>query len=279
MKSDIDLSSVRFSVLMAVYINDDPSELQQSLESLWCQTVKASEVVIVEDGPISQALENIISDYRDRLCINSVKLKDNQGLACALRLGILQCKYELVARMDSDDICVSDRFELQLRRFIQSSDLDVLGGYIAEFDSLPENASSLRVVPISHDEIVRAAKLYCPMNHVSVMYKRAAVLSAGSYGDFVGVEDYPLWVSMLKKGCRFENLPLTLVKVRAGGEMIKRRGGIKYALREFRVLRHFYSIGFLKGYEFVLLGAIRLSARLLGAPYRKALYSFTRRKA
>jgi hypothetical protein len=181
--------------------------------------------------------------------------------------------------MDSDDICVSDRFEHQLRRFIESPDLDVLGGFIAEFDSDPEHASTLRVVPISHDEIARTAKLYCPMNHVSVMYKKAAVLSAGSYEEFIGVEDYPLWVAMLNKGYRFENLPLTLVKVRAGGEMIKRRGGIKYALREFRVLRHFYSIGFLNGYEFVLFAALRFSARLCGAPYRKALYRFTRRKA
>lgn len=107
-----------FSVLLSVYFKEKPDYLRQSLDSVFSQTVRASQVVLVEDGPLTPELNAIVAEY----CVQypeleAVPLSENRGLGLALAEGIKHCKYELVARMDTDDIARKDRFELQLKQF------------------------------------------------------------------------------------------------------------------------------------------------------------------
>ncbi|MCF0114853.1 MAG: glycosyltransferase, partial [Erysipelotrichaceae bacterium] len=106
----------KFSVLMSLYYKEKPENLRQCLDSLLNQTVLPDEITIVKDGPLTDELEEVLKEYKD---INPdlytfVPLETNHGLGLALAEGIKVCRNELVARMDTDDISVSNRFEKQL---------------------------------------------------------------------------------------------------------------------------------------------------------------------
>jgi len=220
-----------FSVLMSVYIKESPEFLEKSLESvLITQTLTPSDVVLVKDGPLTNELEDVIKKFKSEFPnqLNVIGLEKNLGLGKALNIGLENCKYDLVARMDSDDISVEHRFETQLRYFEENHTLDVVGGNIIEFYDFPSQPVAERKVPSTMQEIVEMMKRRNPMNHVSVMFKKSAVLRAGGYKHLPYLEDYYLWVRMVETNCLMINIDDTLVYVRTGAEMYKRRGNKEY---------------------------------------------------
>lgn len=220
----------KYSVLMSLYKKEKPEYLKSAIDSMIGQTVAPDEIVLVEDGPLTCELENVISDYTDKYpdLFNIVVSKENVGLGRALNLGLGHCKNELVARMDTDDISVSDRCEQQLRVFDSSKTVDLVGGDITEFISDEQNIVGRRAVPKTDADIKEYMKKRCALNHVTVMFKKSAVTEAGGYLDWFCNEDYYLWIRMFEKNCVFENTETVLVNVRVGKEMYSRRGGIKY---------------------------------------------------
>ncbi len=220
---------MKFSVLMSVYKNDHPEYLRQSLDSILYQTMKPNEIVLVIDGFIPKDIKQIIDMYiKNEPTLKIVKLEENQGLGIALREGLKQCSYPLVARMDADDICVLNRFEKQLQAFEADETLSVVGGYIQEFIDAVENKVGIREVPLEHKEICKYMKFRCPLNHMTVMFKKEDVEKCGSYMKWQSNEDYYLWLRMYLHHCKFKNLDEVLVYARVGREMYQRRGGIAY---------------------------------------------------
>lgn len=219
-----------FSVAMCVYKNDNPVFFDRALESITdFQTIKPSEVVLVVDGPISDALNNVILKYEKKYdFFNVLRLSQNGGLGNALKIAIENAKYELVARMDSDDVSLPTRFEEQIYYFENDSSLDIVGGDISEFIGDESNIVAYRKVPTNHTEIQEYMRIRCPFNHMSVMYKKSAVLKAGGYLDLFWNEDYYLWIRMQLSGAKFANTGTTLVNVRTGADMYARRGGKRY---------------------------------------------------
>lgn len=239
---------MKFSVSMSVYENDSPIFFKAAFDSILNQTIIPSEVVLVVDGPISNSLKDVVitfeKDYEDIIVI---WLDENKGHGLARKIGVENCSHEIVALMDSDDLSVPDRFEKQIDCLKNDPALSIVGGYIEEFLDNPENKVGLRVVPLSNDKILHNLKLRSPMNQVSVMFRKSDVISAGGYLDWHFNEDYYLWIRMFLKGCTFKNIPETLVKVRVGKNMYRRRGGIKYfvseyKLQKFMLLKNFISI-------------------------------------
>ena len=155
----------------------------------------------MKDGELTPELENVITEYTAKyLQIRVVPLKQNQGLGKALNEGLKHCSYDLVARMDTDDIAKPDRFEKQIRVFQEHPELDVVGAWIDEFEETTSNIISTRKLPEVHDDICQFAKKRNPFNHPCVVYKKSAVEAAGSYQDFYLLEDYYLWLRMLMAG-------------------------------------------------------------------------------
>lgn len=219
---------MRFSVLMSVYKNDNEIFFREALESVTIyQTLKPSQVVIVQDGPVSNEINNIISEIEElERNIEFTRLvKDiNEGLAKALNDGIDACKYEWIARMDSDDISLPDRFEKQINFIKKNGNIDVLGGIISEFDIKPGDLKSERHVGKNNEEIIKMAKKRTPMNHVTVMYKKSKIIDVGKYTENFGkLEDYKLWVDMISIKANMANLDNILVYVRIGNGFISRR--------------------------------------------------------
>lgn len=218
-----------FSVLMSVYAKDNPDWVAQALESVLSNTVCPAEVVVVQDGPVPQTISRVLAEYIGQYPqIKLVPLERNMGLGLALQKGLEACSYELVARMDADDISLPDRFEKQLARFAQEPNLAVLGGAIEEIDGDSLQPVALRRVPCSDAECKKFLKTRCPFNHMTVMFKKSLILQAGSYQPFHLMEDYYLWARCAAKGYILGNLADIVLRARVNAAMYGRRGGWKY---------------------------------------------------
>jgi len=263
---------MKLSVLMSVYHKESAAFVRQSLDSLAAQTVKADEIAVVKDGPLGGELEAVIASYRGRLPITTLQLSENAGLGVALRAGLDQCGGKFIARMDSDDICLPDRFEKQLEFLEQNPEADVVGGAIAEFHSDCTKIESVRRMPSTAEQLNRVARFRNPLNHMTVMFRKASVLAAGNYQPCAGFEDYELWARMLMRGQRFYNLDDVLVYVRCGNGMQQRRGGLRYLREEIKLQRHFVKIGFLTKPQFLLNLVTRTPVRIVPLPLRSVFY-------
>jgi glycosyltransferase involved in cell wall biosynthesis len=234
---------MKLSVLLPVYARESPEFLQESLESVAAQTRPAEEVVIVADGPMTERLDAVIDSFCARLPLVVVRLRENLGLGAALHVGLEQCRGEYVARMDADDVCLPQRFARQLEFLKLSPHVDVAGSAIAEFNEHPGAVYAVRRLPVEGDALRSFAKYRNPLNHVTVTFRRKAVLEAGSYQPCAGFEDYHLWMRMLRRGHCLHNLPEVLVYVRCGSGMQQRRGGLTYFRRELAFQRFLYRTG------------------------------------
>ena len=224
---------MNFSIAMSVYKNDNPVYFARALRSITeDQTVKPNEIVLVVDGPISQQLDAVIAGFDNICSLKIIRLKENKGLGNALKLALENCSNEIVARMDSDDVSLPKRFEEQLGFFLEHPDVDILGSDISEFRETEDEIVDYRRVPVANDDIKKYIKKRCPLNHMTVMYKKTAVIRCGNYVDLFNNEDYFLWVRMLLHNSVMANTGTVLVKVRIGKDMYRRRGGKEYYASE-----------------------------------------------
>ena len=267
------------SALMAVYSKESPDFLRQCLASLAAQTRLADEIVIVLDGPVGKSLEEAIASFRSSLPIALVGLTANVGLGAALRIGLSQCQGKFVARMDSDDLSLPWRFEKQLDFLESHPAVDVVGGAIAEFEEDWSAPHSIRSLPASGKDLLCFAKTRNPLNHMTVMFRKDAVLAAGSYQSCKGFEDYHLWARMLLNGSSLHNLADILVLARCGNGMLSRRGGFAYFMQEMKVQRRLLAMGFLNDFEFTRNVVVRGPLRLVPNAVRSLLYQLFLRDA
>lgn len=269
---------MRYSVLMSVYGRERPEFLRESLDSLASQTVRADQVVIVKDGLLGAELESVLESYSSALPVAAVQLRQQAGLGPALSAGLAACENEIVARMDSDDICMPQRFERQLAFLVENPRVAAVGSAIGEFVDDPGHIVTIRRMPCDGAEVRKIAKFRNPLNHMTVMFRKSAVLAAGGYRHCPGLEDYDLWVRMLTRNMQIRNLPGILVLARCGNGMAQRRGGISYARNEIRLYREFLRIGFISAHEFALSVMMRTPVRLMSARLRPAIYRILLRR-
>lgn len=228
----------KFSVAMCVYGKDNPTWFKIAVDSVNNQTVKPDEIIIVVDGSVPKQLDDIICQYENEAGFKIIRLKENQGHGNARRVSLQNCSNELVAIMDADDISISDRFERLLRVFEENSEVCIVGGQIAEFIEDEGNFVGKRLVPIDDAEIKKYMQKRCPMNLVTVMFKKSSVEEVGGFVDWYCEEDYYLWVRMAQAEMKFANVPNVLVNVRVGKDMYARRGGMKYYRSEKRLQKY-----------------------------------------
>jgi amylovoran biosynthesis glycosyltransferase amsE len=237
-----------FSVLMSVYIKETKENFKECMDSLLAQTAMPTEIVVVKDGPISQALEASLREYQRDYpnMIRVVGYEENRGLGYALAYGVKACKYELIARMDTDDIARNDRFEKQLAEFEADEELMICGSHIVEFVKDKAVVKDRRCVPLEDQEIRRKGRLRDPFNHVTVMFRKSMVLKAGNYESCLSMEDSVLWAKMLQlPNGHVKNIDDYLVYVRADEDMIERRGGLWYLTRYMAGRKRMKELGYI----------------------------------
>ena len=242
----------KFSVLMSLYLKEKPEYLNEALKSVINQTVKPNEIVIVYDGPITTELKSVVEQYvsNNPGLIKIIDNPENKGLGLALADGVPQCTYELIARMDTDDICRKDRFEKQLEEFVKDPRLDICGSHILEFEEKEENIVARRRVPLVDKDIKEYQKRRDGFNHVSVMFKKKSVLAAGNYQSCLLMEDTLLWANMFMNGAKGKNIDDYLVYVRIGKDMYERRGGYDYYKKYKAGRRKVYETGYISWVDY-----------------------------
>ncbi|MFV0220633.1 glycosyltransferase [Empedobacter falsenii] len=263
-----------FSVLSSVYAKENPDNLNLALESLFKQTVCANEIVIVKDGPLTDELEEVISEFKNKYpnILKIIPLKENVGLGNALNEGLKHITNNIVARMDTDDICYVNRFEKQLQFLKDNPEISVVGGIVQEFNQNPGDLKQFRKLPLLSDDLYKFAKYRNPLSHPSVMFKKDDVLNAGSYQDMPFFEDYYLWIRMLLKEYKIANINDTILHFRIGNDMIGRRSGFSYAKKEIRFIRASKNLGFLSQKDFINSLLIKVPLRVLPKSFLTFLY-------
>ena len=263
----------KFSVLMSVYAREQSTYLEEALRSVFEQTVPPSEVVLVKDGPLTTELETVIASFAERYkSLKIVALAKNMGLGNALNVGLSACTYRLVARMDSDDLSLPNRFETQLKAFEKDLEVSVVGGWISEFENNPKQIISYRKVTEFDCEIKHFFLSKCPVNHMTVMFRKEDILKVGGYQHFYLLEDYWLWTRMINEGCKFYNIQNILVNVRGGAAMAARRGGWKYVKSEIKLQWQIWKMGLIGVYAFSRNIFVRFSIHMMPSSLRCFFY-------
>lgn len=259
---------------MSVYIRENHIHLREALNSIFTQTVRASQVVIVCDGVLTDDLYNVIYDflYKYPNIVEIIKYSENKGLGEALNIGLQHCKYDYVARMDTDDIARNNRFEIQCSYLMKHPEIDVLGSSIAEFESNPNEIVSYRKVPTSNEDIKKFSHNRNPFNHMTVFFKKSVISAVGGYLDMPYAEDYYLWARVIQADYKCANIDDYLVYVRAGDSMYKRRGGYTYAKNMFIFRHKLYEMGFLNTREFILNSIKQSIVALSPTCFRRFIY-------
>lgn len=244
-----------YSVLMSVYKGENTEYFRASMDSLCNQTHPASQIVLVCDGPLGDELDMIVSEYKDKLgdILDVVQLPENKGTAYCANIGLKSCKNEYIMKMDSDDVCKSNRAEKQMSYLTDKPYIDILGSYIEEFKSADNTVIGVRQTPTTHEEIVKFAKRRAPFNNQTLVYKKEYAEKIGGYSnDLVRCEDYDFMVRMLMAGAKSANIPEVLVRYRVDKNNLKRRRNWKNTKSFFAVRKKIYKMGFSGFWDYVL---------------------------
>lgn len=253
-----------FSILMSVYVNDNPTFLNLSLNSIFSQTLEPTEVVLVKDGPLTLELNTIIKEYEEKYAqLKIVSLSVNMGLGLALNAGLKHCNYEIIARIDADDICYPNRFEKQMAFMLDHPEISVLGSSVQEFNKTPGDLNQFRELPTGSIELSKFSKFRNPINHPSVVFRKSHVLDVGSYQSMLLFEDYYLWIRMQLKGYQIANLNEPLLHFRIGNDMVGRRSGYGYLKKEIAFLTKIKELGFLSNKDYIISILCKSPLRLL----------------
>lgn len=267
-----------FSVLLSVYKKENPVFLNQALTSIYdCQRLKPDQIVLVKDGELTPELDNVITAWQEKLqsVFTIVPLAKNVGLGAALNEGLKHCRYELVARMDTDDVALPERFAKQVEFMASNPDIAASSAILEEWDSALQKKQGARNLPLEPDAVVKFAKRRSPLSHPLAIFRKSIVLEASGYPPLRKAQDYALWSLLLIEGHKLANLPDVLLKMRTGNEMLGRRGW-DYFKQEYDLLRYQKEIGFLSGSGFIMNVVLKGSLRLAPDFLKRWAYRFAR---
>ena len=269
-----------YSVLMSVYYKENSEWFKISIDSMLNQTVFPSEFVVVEDGPLTDELNKIIEEYEKKYknLFKIVKLKTNQGLGPALKIGVENCTNEYIARMDSDDYAIPTRCEKELKKINEGKGLDIVGSSIAEFIDNIKNIQAYRNLPETNKEIYKYAQRRNPFGHPSVMLRKSKVLEAGNYKKYYLCEDYDLWLRMIEKGAKCYNFKEILVYMRVSSDFYKRRGGLKYLKSILKFKTEQFKKNRFKLTDYIISSLASIVTCLCPNPIREFIYKKILRK-
>jgi len=261
-----------FTLLLSVYDGDRPDYLRRAFRSaVDDQTLRPAQVVIVRDGPVRPELASCLDELvaGSPVPVTLVALPHNGGLGPALDRGLAASEFDVIARMDADDVAMPHRFEVEMPLI---ADADIVGGGLLEFVGDTDNIVGQRVPPTDPSQIQRYARMHDPFNHPTVLYRRQAVLAVGGYGHLPLMEDYALFARMLQHGARPVNVAEPLVYYRVGATSFKRRGGLDLLRSELRLQREFRRQGFTTPVEYARNVLVRGGYRLIPWRFRRAVY-------
>lgn len=268
-----------YSVLLTVFKSDNPEYFRLSLESMINQTLPSNDIVVVKDGPVPDAIQDVIDDLQQsNPQIHPLQLQSNMGLGLALNEGLKICRNELVARMDSDDISMPTRCEKQIAMFDADPTLDIVGCPVKEFVGTPDNVVGKRDVPLDNDAIHKFNKRRDPFNHPTVMYRKSKVLKYGPYGNYRKNQDTDLWIKLLSNGCRAANHPEYLLMFRFDEGTYKKRKSWVNTKLLIEIRKKAWKNGYCSFFDYLFVACAQLCIYVLPTGFQKFVYTKLLRK-
>lgn len=233
-----------FCVLMSVHHEEVSLYFENALRSIWDeQTLKPNKIIIIEDGCLSNDLSNLLNKYKNLLGNKLVTIKNKKsiGLTKCLNIGLKHCNTDYIARMDSDDISLPERFEVQMSYLTNNPNVAVVGSFAKNIDANGV-VTSQRNAPTLHKEIVKTLPVFNPLIHPSVMIDRSVFNLIQEYPNIAATsQDYALWFLLASKGFRFGNIDKELIEYRIIHKT-KKRNRCVYAWNELKVRIYGYKI-------------------------------------
>ncbi len=265
---------MKYSVLMSVYKGEKAEFFKLSLKSIFEQTKPPEQIVVVCDGRLTRELNSVINKYLKLYpnILTVYRLKNNMGTGYAANIGLKLCRNEIIAKMDSDDVAYTNRCEKQLNEFEKDKNLDMLGGFISEFEGNIENEIAIKKVPLTHKEILKYSKRRNPFNNQTLMYKKSKAIKCGGYTCNTRCEDYDFIVKMIMSGAKCKNLSDVLVHYRLDGGAYERRKNWKNTVGFISVRYKNYKRGFCSFLDFLIPCAVQLLIFILPISFTKKLY-------
>lgn len=265
----------KYSVLMSLYKKEKPEYLRIALNSMLKQTIEPDEIVLVEDGPLTDELYEVLSDYP---MLHRIRNEKNLGLGLALNVGLKQCRNELVARMDTDDCSKPNRCEKQLARFLEKPYLAIVGSHIDEFSGEVSNVISQRIVPTTSEDIYKFSKKRSAFNHPAVMYSKTAVLENNGYSDLKRNQDVDLFGRMQFEGYKAENIDEALLLFRSSDELAKRRKSWQNTWSYIATIRKFWKMGYSSFSDYAIVAIAQTGMYLMPVKMQNYIYKKLLRK-
>jgi glycosyltransferase involved in cell wall biosynthesis len=239
--------SSKASVLMSLFYKEDPSFVNDALESLFNQTYVPHEILLVTEGEIGEPLKAVLNKWEKQFEPGVVKVidgKDARGLPACLNVGLYQATGDYIIRFDTDDICYKDRIEAQVTFLDANPHVALISANMEEYNETMQTLRGVRKTPLTHGQIIKYAKWRNPFNHPSVAYRKEVAQKLGGYPLVGANEDYAFWCQFLENGYLTYNDSKILVKARTGSSFAKRRSGKRYLKGEIECLKYIRHIGF-----------------------------------
>lgn len=241
-----------YSVLMSVYSGEKAEFFEKSIKSILAQTYPTDDFVIVCDGELSDELDEVLERYADKYSCIKILRSEKCGTGMCANKGLEVCRHEYIVKMDSDDIAEPDRCEQTMEVFAKHPEVDMVGGYITEFDSDTGREIAIRKTPVTNAKIHTYAKRRNPFNNQTLCYKKQLAKRIGGYSDIKRCEDYEFVVNMLMAGAVGRNIPRTLVNYRVTKENYKRRRNFANTKAFIKVRYMIWRKGYSRFYDFLL---------------------------
>ena len=241
-----------------------PEYFARALDSMVTQTLPPDQITIVCDGALTAGLDEVIADC-DRQhpgLLTVLRYPEHQGIGICNNLGLEHCRNDIVVRMDSDDISEPDRCMTELAEFAADPSLDIVSGYILEFEQ-DERTGFLRTVPTDPEEALRYARRRMPFSNVTIAYRKSCVQRCGGYRDLSRAEDYDMVARMLMAGAKFKTLPKLMVRVRVDAGAFRRRKNWNHIRSLIGVRWGLYRMGFTSLWDFLVMSASHLVSLLM----------------
>jgi glycosyltransferase involved in cell wall biosynthesis len=231
----VNAEAFAFTCLLPVCARDDPNHFREALLSIADASLPPRELILCQDGPLPEALERVVVSHGEARGARRLINTGPPGLHHNLNRALAMVSTPWLCRADADDVNLPLRFEAQVRFLKENLDIDVLGAGLEEF--WPDGRTRAKIMPQSHDAIVRWARFRNPINHMTAFVRVEAMQDCGGYPDIPLKEDYGLWLTMMGKGYRFANLAAPLVRARLGADFYRRRSGVRHLASEISLFR------------------------------------------
>jgi glycosyltransferase involved in cell wall biosynthesis len=267
------------TILLSVYKNDNPIFLKECLDSLFIQTIIPDEILVIQEGETTVEIEQVLNSFSQKFSnlfswekISFQNGPLNYGLPASLNFGIEKAKFKYIGRIDTDDICMPNRVEIQKKYAAEHPDVALFGANIEEWNESMDHCISRRNVPSEHAAILKFSKWRNPFNGPTVVFKKEIALKLGGYPIVASNEDYCFWAKFLKDGYKTGNIDLPLVRMRGGDSILIRRSSKRYQLGDIMSINYLYKIRFYSFLQYVTHRILKMLIRNLPFNLFKKVY-------